>query len=261
MKRHFDHKGKRIIREEIRINATPEQVWQAWADPAKIAHWFPDKAEGDVRPGGHYKMVWERFGVSFSYDVVEAIPGEQLVLGGQGPGGAFLLDITIEKEEGQTLLRIVNSGFREDADFEDEYLGTVTGWTRMLHLLKHYLEHYAGRPKSQFLVLRPAKFRFEQVKPYFQTADGLRQWLTESGDFGSLVLRDGGGTVTGPVLAFARHETLIEWKEIEGVLQLTAFAHGGNYMLSVNGFSWAGRGPELEPGFTKALERLAALLG
>ena len=35
----------RILRAEIRTKATPQQAYEAWADPEKIAHWFPDRAE------------------------------------------------------------------------------------------------------------------------------------------------------------------------------------------------------------------------
>jgi uncharacterized protein YndB with AHSA1/START domain len=35
----FEHKG-RVLRAEIDTSATPQQAWEAWADPEKIAHWL-----------------------------------------------------------------------------------------------------------------------------------------------------------------------------------------------------------------------------
>lgn len=45
----FEHKG-RVLRAEIETSATPQQAWEAWADPEKIAHWFVDRATGEARP-------------------------------------------------------------------------------------------------------------------------------------------------------------------------------------------------------------------
>ena len=33
------HRGRRLT-ARIRTRATPEEVWEAWTDPEKIAHWF-----------------------------------------------------------------------------------------------------------------------------------------------------------------------------------------------------------------------------
>ena len=46
----LEHHG-RIFEAEIRTTATPEQVYEAWADPTKIAQWFVDKAEGKAERG------------------------------------------------------------------------------------------------------------------------------------------------------------------------------------------------------------------
>jgi uncharacterized protein YndB with AHSA1/START domain len=50
----FDHKGK-LIRAEMQTSLTPEQAWEAWADPEKIAHWFVDRASGEAKPGGRWR--------------------------------------------------------------------------------------------------------------------------------------------------------------------------------------------------------------
>jgi hypothetical protein len=39
----------RIIPTETRTKATPLEAYVAWADPEKIAHWFPDRAERQGR--------------------------------------------------------------------------------------------------------------------------------------------------------------------------------------------------------------------
>src|SRR5690606_23746181 len=38
----------RVVRKEIEITADAARVYEAWADPERIATWFVDRAEGDM---------------------------------------------------------------------------------------------------------------------------------------------------------------------------------------------------------------------
>ena len=71
-----------------RLNAAPEKVYAAWAQPAKLMQWFgPDsgavtRAELDLRVGGRYTIVFhtedgEEHHVSGVYR--EVVPNEKLV--------------------------------------------------------------------------------------------------------------------------------------------------------------------------------------
>jgi activator of Hsp90 ATPase-like protein len=51
----------RIIRAEIRTKATPQQAYDAWADPERLAHWFPDRAEGKAEPGATITWIFDKF--------------------------------------------------------------------------------------------------------------------------------------------------------------------------------------------------------
>jgi len=74
------------------FEAPPEQVWQAWTDPAQVVHWWgpdgfetpPDSVVIELRPGGRYDfaMVDTRSGTSFPVrqEVLEASAAELLVL-------------------------------------------------------------------------------------------------------------------------------------------------------------------------------------
>ena len=50
MKEKLQHQG-RSMELEIRTTASPDEVWNAWADPSKIAQWFVDRAEGWAHKG------------------------------------------------------------------------------------------------------------------------------------------------------------------------------------------------------------------
>jgi uncharacterized protein YndB with AHSA1/START domain len=265
----IEHIG-RTIRAEIRTKATPQQAYDAWADPEKIAHWFPDRAEGKAEPGGTITWIFDKFNFRVPYEVLIAQPAEKFAIRwnpqpGLNPG---ILEVTITKEGGDTVVRLVNSGFREGAEWNEEFEGTESGWHMTLALLKHYLENYFGTPRASFLAMRPAAFSFEQVLPFHRTATGLQEWLTKSGAYGeagesfALELQEG-GRVTGRVLAKSKREASLGWNEIHGVLELKAFSMGPQRFLCVRGCGWGfspEKAKELEAQMERAIERLAGVL-
>jgi uncharacterized protein YndB with AHSA1/START domain len=259
----------RRIEAEIRTTATPEEVWKAWTDPAGISSWFTDDARGEAVPGGTVVWVFHGFG-EMPYPVAVAEPPERLVLAGEIPGrGPFALEILIEQTGGLTRVRLVNSGFREGADFEEEYEGVRSGWSASLALLRHYLERHRGKQKHAKLVVRPASVGADELYRRFSTADGLATWLTAGGALGEsgapaeLELRDG-GRLSGRVIAATGREKSVTWEEEDGsVLELKGFGAGGARMVGVRITTWdqdGARLDRLERRLTPAVERLAAML-
>ena len=257
----------RRVEAEIRTTATPEEVWQAWADPASISRWFTDDARGEATPGGTVVWVFKGFG-EIPYPVAVAEPPGRLVLAGEIPGrGPFALEILIRRSGGTTTVRLVNSGFREGADFEEEYEGVRSGWVASLALLKHYLERHPGQPRQAALIVRPATVGAEDLYRRFSDADGLAAWLTREGALGevgtpaALTLREG-GRLTGRVIAATGREKSISWDEEDGaVVELKGFTAGSHRMVGVRLTTWGhdgGRLSRLERDFTPAVERLAA---
>jgi uncharacterized protein YndB with AHSA1/START domain len=265
----IEHRGKKMD-ITISTSASPDQVYQAWADPEKISHWFTDKAEGQAEVGGTVTWIFDKFNYRMPYEVIAAESGRRFAIRWVPPPGRppAVVEVTIEKQEGATIVCLVNSGFLEGAEWQDEYEGVNSGWQMALAILKHYLENYYGSPRSSFLAMRPASFTNEQLLPFHRTADGLAAWLTTSGGFNAvgdsfqLALR-GGGTINGQVLAFTKTETQLSWTEVRGVLGLKAFKMGPQKMLAVHGSGWGmppERAKELEQQMERALESLAQAL-
>jgi uncharacterized protein YndB with AHSA1/START domain len=266
----IEHRG-RILRAEMRTSATPMQAWEAWADPEKIANWFVDRAEGKAEAGATITWIFDKFNYRIPYEVLRAEPGHALAIRWEPPPGRDpgILEVTILREGGETVIRLVNSGFREGAEWNEEYEGVNSGWQMALALLKHYLENYFGMPRSSFLAMRPAEYTIEKLLPYHRSEEGLAKWLTMSGSFGAvgaayrLALREG-GIASGRVLALTKSETALSWEEIRGVMELKAFSMGPQKMICVHGCGWgwsAERAKEIERQMERALERLAAVLG
>src|SRR5688572_18607718 len=259
----------RSISCEVRTSAPVEHAWAAWAEPEKIAHWFVDRAFGDVRPGGVMTWVFEKFGYEIPYPVLEVTPNERLVLGGDIPGGpSFRLEITIAREGGDTVIRLFNSGFRDGAQWDEEYQGVSSGWRMSLALLRHYLEAHYGVAKRSVLVLRPATFDYATVLPWFTDASKLSRWLTRSGEIGApgqpaqLVLQSG-AVVRGTVLDVTGQEAAVSWDDEDMALELKAFSMGPTRMVAVRATGWGvseERMRDLEAELDGAVARLAAVI-
>ena len=260
----------RTIECEMRTTASPEQAWAAWGDPEKISQWFVDRAFGDVRPGGVMTWIFEKFNYEIPYPVLEATSPERFVLGGELPGRPpFRLEITITRDGGETVVRLFNSGFRDGAEWEDEYQGVSSGWRTSLALLKYYLEHNFGTPKRSFLAMRPATFSYDSIRPWFTDRVKLAQWLTTDGAVGApgspYELRlQSGETVRGTVLEDTGHEFTMSWDAENVVLELKAFAAGPGKMVAIRVTGWdidEARLHALETSCEAAVTRLASALG
>ncbi len=185
----FEHKG-RILRTEIKTSATPEQAWEAWADPEKIAQWFVDRATGEAKPGETMTWFFDKFGYVLPYKIVEAVPGNLIVFKWEAPqGNPGILEVRIEREGSATIVRLINSGFREGAAWDEEYEGVSSGWKMALAILKFYLENHFARKKTTIFIFQPAKFTYEEVLQNFLDPTRLAMWLTTAGAIGKV----GGG--------------------------------------------------------------------
>ena len=266
----IEHAGRKM-ELSITTTASPQQVYDAWADPEKIAHWFTDKAEGKAEVGATMTWIFDKFNYRIPYEVIAAEPGKRFAIRWTPPPGRppGVLEVTIEARGGSTIVRLVNSGFLEGAEWQNEFDGVDSGWQMALAVLKHYLENYFGKQRSSFLAMRPAVYVNEELLPFQRTADGLARWLTTTGSIGAvgdsvaLALR-GGGTVNGKVLALTKSETEFSWTEERAILGLKAFPMGPQKMIGVHGCGW-GMSPErakqLEQQMERALESLAQALG
>jgi uncharacterized protein YndB with AHSA1/START domain len=248
------HHG-RTIRTSTRIKTSPTRAWEAWADPQKIASWFVDRAEGEARPGAVMTWFFDTFNYRQPVPIVEATPGETFVVGsGDAPGPQghpYLMEITISKEEGDTVVRLVNSGFSEDARFDDEYDGVVSGWQMALATMKHWLERFPDSPRRHVFVMEPSSFTYESLRPLYSTVDGRRLWLEPPICTEAEVLADTG------------REVLLACDVPDGVLGLKAFRMGPQQMLALDFNTWAESPGDLdgtERTLRQALQRLQLLL-
>lgn len=148
------------IEREIRIEASPEVVFEVVSSPEHLKEWWPDEAEFPPVPGGNGRIgfgnpqdgiTWQRFTVvdaepprlfSFRWTHEEGETAER--------GNSYLVVFELEPTDSGTLLRMTESGFRErgwaEAKVAAEYADHVTGWDHYLPRLAPYAEKVgAGR--------------------------------------------------------------------------------------------------------------------
>jgi uncharacterized protein YndB with AHSA1/START domain len=131
-----------------RLNAAPEKVYAAWADPEKLVQWFGPasveegsvKAEIDLRVGGRYRIS---FNANGNYNEVggvyrEVVPNQRLVFSWawhSTPERESLVTISI-KPEGTGTLLVFNHAQFVDEKARDSH---ERGWTELLAKLEMHL--------------------------------------------------------------------------------------------------------------------------
>lgn len=242
MSNEWSHVG-RTIKKQIRTSAPPSLAFRAWSEPDELARFFVDAAEGTVEPGGTYTWRWETFDFTVPCHVYEVVPGSRIVMGeGLDAQRPHILEVTVEQDGGDTVVTLINSGFSEDAAFDDEFEGIDSGWTRVLAIMKHYLENHFGKDRGLFTSLRMGEIDLDAVAPWYRDAHRLGEWLLEDGDptvDGSFTATlKGGRKWSGNLLTQTRRDSTFTWDEIDGILELTAFKMGPSAGICVRGHGW-----------------------
>jgi uncharacterized protein YndB with AHSA1/START domain len=148
------------IERELRIDATPEVVYEVISSPEHLREWWPDGAEFDPVPGATGAIT---FGDPTAPDaaivpltVLEADPPRRFAFRwayDDGPAtetNSFLVTFDLVASGGGTLLRFKETGFRERgweaAVLEEAYLDHVRGWDHFLPRLVTYANRLVARP-------------------------------------------------------------------------------------------------------------------
>lgn len=168
------------IREEIALEATPEQVWAAIATGPGIDSWFMGRSEVEEREGGTARMTM--MGHTEEATITAWEPGKRYATrGGTNPDGTFMaFEYLIEaRDQGSTVLRFVHSGILGD-DWQEQYDALREGDPMYLRKLACYLEYFAGRTARWLMFLPgPRVADRARVRRAFASALGLSGEIAE----------------------------------------------------------------------------------
>lgn len=136
---------EKSVTREITIAADAETVWRALTEGEELKRWFTLDAR--VRPG-EGGAIWMSFGEGMEWETPITVwePNRRLQTADPAPN-KIAVDYYIESKGGETVVRLVHSGF--GADSWDEELDTLgSGWMTFLANLRHYLERHRGEPRT-----------------------------------------------------------------------------------------------------------------
>ena len=94
-----------MIRKEIVLEATRDEVWAALTDPLELESWFANDVELELRPGGEATFRWSN-GESRHATVTEVEPGERLAFEWDDEGE---VEFTLDDDAEGTRLTIVET--------------------------------------------------------------------------------------------------------------------------------------------------------
>ena len=94
-----------MIRKEVVLPATRNEVWAALTDPAELERWFANDVVFELRRGGRARFTWGN-GESRRAVVTEVEPGERLAFTWDEEGE---VEFSLADDEAGTLLTVVES--------------------------------------------------------------------------------------------------------------------------------------------------------
>ena len=162
------------VREELTLDATPEQVWDAIATGPGIDAWFMGKNTVEPRVGGAVTQVMP--GWTGESTITTWEPGKHLAYKtAEAPDGSFMaFESIIEgRSGGSTVLRFVHSGFLPDEDWESEYDALRNGDRMYLEKLAVYVKYFAGKESTYNLFALGSPVDGERAWAAYRSALGI----------------------------------------------------------------------------------------
>ncbi|MBV6417881.1 MAG: hypothetical protein CMLOHMNK_02657 [Steroidobacteraceae bacterium] len=129
----------------IDIDADTGRVWRAFIEPKALARWCAPRAHIRPRQGGSFRASVDRVStIDAHIDVFDANRRLRLIHMEQpdlpARGATLIDDFLLEADGSGTIVRLLGSGFPDDAAWDPYFLRLRAGWERALARLKVFLE-------------------------------------------------------------------------------------------------------------------------
>lgn len=252
VKEHQEAPATRSASGEVRIDATPERVWQALTEARELERWFPLHANVSPGPGGSLWMSW-------GDEYTEAMPikawdpPRHLRTAWPWGGNAIVTDYHLSADGDATLLRVVTSGFSNDAGWDDWVEGTVRGWAFELRSLKHYLERHGGQDRRALFLRRRVQLSREDVWDRLTRDAGLADHWLHGERIDETPLVQLAMILDEPADAMIR--VSVEPVHADNAAHGDGASHDATLFISLWGYS-ASRLDAIDGEWTEALERI-----
>jgi uncharacterized protein YndB with AHSA1/START domain len=144
--------GRRSVQVEVEVPGTPDEVWQAIATGPGVSGWFvPTRVEADAQ-GVPTRMIMD-FGPGMGESAATVTawepPHRFAAESSWGNSPMIATEWTVEAKSGGTcIVRVVHSLFADNDDWDNQLIGTESGWPSYFRVLKIYLTHFRGQPSA-----------------------------------------------------------------------------------------------------------------
>ncbi len=124
------------------IHRRPEDVFQAFADPAITTRFWFTHSDGRMTPGARLRWTWEMYGVFTTVDV-NAVEENRRIVFDWGDDDPTTVEFLFTRWDGDaTYVEVTESGLRGDGDaVVASVSGSTGGFTIVLCAAKALLEH------------------------------------------------------------------------------------------------------------------------
>lgn len=192
----------RVVEKIVEIDAPIEEVWSALTDADEIKKWFSTDAGVEAGEGGKLFVAW---GEDFSGNSLIEIwdppthlrtteikeTRQETQYEGSAPSpmtNPLSVDYYLESKGGNTVLRLVHSGFGDGAEWDDEYDAILRGWGLFLINLQHFLERHRNDASQHAWIQFPFPVSREEawqrlIGPEGLAADGKIEGLQHGDRF------------------------------------------------------------------------------
>jgi uncharacterized protein YndB with AHSA1/START domain len=171
-----------IVYREVVIECPPARVFEAWANPVEIAHWYVERAEGDVQLGR--QITWTLGGVDQRLEVTVLDPGRHLVLTNVGSDDwkGTVLDVSFEPEGAPGSTRVALEQTTPSPALQDFLPAVDSGWACTLAVLGEYLLHHANARRIMVEAHTACAVEIAAVTDALASADAIADWAGERPD-------------------------------------------------------------------------------
>jgi uncharacterized protein YndB with AHSA1/START domain len=190
---------EKSVEAEITIDADAATVWRALTEGEELKRWFTLDARVTPGEGG---AVWLSFGEGMDWEtpIVLWEPNRRLRTADPEPS-KLAVDYFIESKGGQTVVRIVHSGFAADA-WDDELETLNGGWRAFLATLRNYLEQHRGEPRTVAYFRHPL-VQMERREAFPLMLEALGVPLVNEGQHFAGPLFEGTAEIVAPPINFS----------------------------------------------------------
>jgi len=130
-----------VVQADMLIRRPPEEVFEAFVDPAVTTKFWFTKSDGRLEAGKQATWEWEMYGVSDTLYVQELDPCERIRIQ-WSDGTTTAWTFTSRNDDRETFVSITNYGFVGDGDeVISQAIDGMGGYTMMLCALKALMEH------------------------------------------------------------------------------------------------------------------------